>query len=193
MGGRAKTGEQWAVHLVALIPVVLVAFGCQQSIGIGATALLLVPAAIITGLICVSAGAWVGLIGVLGAGVAGQVVTSVVSPGVLSVIAVFIAASAWAGQFLVSSPRPALAVIPPILALMVVLLIGLAGSDGSLVLAVGVAVSLALLLFVVGSWTGAGRGGSAARPQRRNPRDGLREHRHPRLRARPGAASAGDR
>jgi hypothetical protein len=78
------------------------------------------------------------------------------------VIAVLIAGSTWAAQFLVSSPRPSLAVIPPILALVVVLLIGLAGSDGSLLLAVGVAVSLALLLFVVGSWTGAGRGGSAA-------------------------------
>ncbi|MEI6374683.1 MAG: transglutaminase domain-containing protein [Actinomycetes bacterium] len=162
MGGRAKSGEQWAVRLVALIPVVLVAFGCQQSIGIGATALLLVPVAILTGLLCASAGTWVGLVAVLGAGVAGQVVTSVVSPGVLSVIAVLIAASAWAAQFLVASPRPALAVIPPILALVVVLLIGLAGSDGSLVLAVGVSVSLALLLFVVGSWTGAGQGGSAA-------------------------------
>ena len=160
--GRAVTGEQWAVRLVALLPVLLVAVGCQEVVGASPTLVLLVPAAIVTAVLSAAFGHWVGLVGVVGAGVAGLIMVTPLPANTLAIAAIAVSLSAWAGQILVAGRRPALAIVSPVALFVPELLFGLAGSSGSTILAAGIAVSLALVLLVTGSWSGAGEGPVAA-------------------------------
>ena len=159
---RATTGEQWAVRVVALLPVLLVAVGCQEVVGATPTIAILLPAAIVTALLSAAFGHWVGLVGVVGAGVVALIVTTPVPANALAALAVAVAGATWLSQVLVSSRRPALAIIPPVVLFFPELILGLAGSGGSVILTAGIAVSLALLLLVTGSWSGAGEGPAAA-------------------------------
>lgn len=162
MTDRAVRGDQWAVRAVALIPVLLVTLGLQDALGTRETVVVLLPVAALTGLLTAAVGRWPGLVAVLAAGVAGLVVSSEVDPVALALSAALVAGVSWGAQALVASRRPATAIIPPVLLLALVLLVGLAGTSGSVLLSVGVTVSLALVLLTTGSWTGAGDGPTAA-------------------------------
>ena len=92
---RATTGEQWAVRVVALLPVLLVAVGCQEVVGATPTIAILLPAAIVTALLSAAFGHWVGLVGVVGAGVVALIVTTPVPANALAALAVAVAGATW--------------------------------------------------------------------------------------------------
>jgi len=162
MSDRAVRGDQWAVRIVALVPVLLVTLGLQDALGARETVVFLVPAAALTGVLTALVGRWPGLVAVLASGVVGLVVPSDIDPITLGLSATLVAGVSWGAQCLVASRRPATAIIPPVVLLALVLLVGLSGTSGSVLLAVGVTVSLALVLLTTGSWTGGGDGPAAA-------------------------------
>ena len=149
--------QQWAIAVVAALPPLLVALALPLVVEGSLAGFLYAPLVILVSAMTVGFGRWIGLASV-GAGI---LLGALVNPGgaespawLGALLTTVLLVGAWLAQVLALGRHAVTAAIPGVALMIGVLITGVTGSLESGVLAAFTALSIALLLILLGPWNG---------------------------------------